>query len=289
MNNDPAISRNGQKNGEAKRSLLDRIGQVLNAEPRDRDDLVRILKEAQRNRLFDVDALSMIEGVLQVSEMQVRDIMIPRAQMVVVQRDAALQEILPVVSQSSHSRFPVVGENRDEVVGILLAKDLLPFFIESDEPQQQKFSIRDIMRKAVFVPESKRLNMLLKEFKSGRNHMAIVRDEYGGVAGLVTIEDVLEQIVGEIVDEHDIDEEGFILKHHDHEYTVKALTPLEEFNAYFDAHFDESEFDTLGGVLMKSFGHVPERGETVQIDRFLFRVLKSDSRRIHLLHLDIVE
>ena len=277
------------KTDKSKRSLLERLGKILGGDPKDRDELIDMLKEAQKKRLFDTDALSMIEGVLLVSEMQVRDIMIPRAQMVVVQRDDDLEDILPVVADSTHSRFPVVGDSKDSVVGILLAKDLLPYFreLDHDESEKRAFNCRDIMRKVVFVPESKRLNMLLKEFRSGRNHMAMVRDEYGGVSGLVTIEDVLEQIVGEIVDEHDIDEEAFILKHSEHEYTLKALTPLEEFNDYFDAHWDDSQFDTLGGYLMKAFGHIPERDESITLDQYEFKVLKADSRRIYLLHLNV--
>jgi hemolysin (HlyC) family protein len=200
--------------------------------------------------------------------------------MAVVERDAALQDILPVVIESAHSRFPVIGENRDEVVGILLAKDLLAYY---GQDNAKNFNVRDILRPAVFIPESKRLNVLLKEFRASRNHMAIVVDEYGGVAGLVTIEDVLEQIVGEIVDEHDIEEDAYIKKHNDNVYAVKALTPIEEFNHYFFANFSDDEFDTIGGLVMHRFGRLPRRGEVISIDRFRFKVLNADSRRIHLL------
>jgi magnesium and cobalt transporter len=229
---------------------------------------------------LDPEALTMIEGVLQVAEMQVRDIMVPRAQMAVVERDAALDNILPVVIESAHSRFPVIDDNRDEVVGILLAKDLLAYY---GQDNAKNFNVRDILRPAVFIPESKRLNVLLNEFRASRNHMAIVVDEYGGVAGLVTIEDVLEQIVGEIVDEHDIEEDAYIMKHNDNVYAVKALTPIEEFNHYFFAKFSDDEFDTIGGLVMNRFGRLPRRGEVISIDRFRFKILNADSRRIHLL------
>jgi len=222
----------------------------------------------------------MIEGVLQVSEMQVRDIMIPRAQMVVVERDAPLEKIIPVLTASAHSRFPVIGDSRDEVVGILLAKDLLAYFGNNGP---RVFNIRDVLRPAVFIPESKRLNVLLKEFRASRNHMAIVVDEYGGVAGLVTIEDVLEQIVGEIADEHDIDEDADIKPYKDDIYTVKALTTVNDFNEYFNADFSDEEFDTIGGLVMQSFGYLPKRGESADIGRFHFRVLHADNRRIYLL------
>jgi magnesium and cobalt transporter len=222
----------------------------------------------------------MIEGVLQVSEMQVRDIMIPRSQMVIIERDAQLAELLPIVVEAAHSRYPVIGDNTDEVVGLMLAKDLLPFTADGEA---DKFNLRDILRPAVFVPESKRLDVLLKDFRSSRNHMAIVVDEYGGVAGLVTIEDVLEQIVGEIEDEHDFDESAAILKLNDDEFTVKALTPVDEFNEYFGTDYSVEEFDTIGGVVMNSFGHVPKRDEIVVLGELQFRVMRADKRRVHLL------
>lgn len=266
-------------NGSTQRSWLERLSQALLGEPRDREELLELLRDAQRRDLFDADALAMIEGALQVSEMQVRDIMIPRAQMVVVPRDVSPEEILPIIVESGHSRFPVIGESRDEVVGILLAKDLLRYFAEGREG----FSVRDTLRPAVFVPESKRLNVLLKEFRASRNHMAIVVDEYGGVAGMVTIEDVLEQIVGEIEDEHDIDEETYILKHSRLNYIVKALTPIEDFNEYFGTQFSDEEFDTIGGLVANKLGHLPKRGEITRVGVMRFKVLRADNRRIHLL------
>ena len=267
-------------NGTSSRSWLERLSFALLWEPKDREQLVELLRDAQQRELLDPEALTMIEGVLQVAEMQVRDIMVPRAQMAVVERDAVLETILPVVIESAHSRFPVIGDNRDEVVGILLAKDLLAY---CGQEQVTDFNVRDILRPAVFIPESKRLNVLLKEFRASRNHMAIVVDEYGGVAGLVTIEDVLEQIVGEIVDEHDIEEDAYIKKHNDNVCAVKALTPIEEFNQYFLSNFSDDEFDTIGGLVMHRFGRLPRRGEVISIDRFRFKILNADSRRIHLL------
>jgi len=266
----------------AQRSWLDKLSQALLGEPKDRQQLIEILRESQQRHLLDLDALAMIEGVLEVSEMQVRDIMIPRAQMVVVERDASLKDILPIVTQSAHSRFPVVGDSKDEVIGILMAKDLLTYFLNG---RDETFSVRDILRPVVFIPESKRLNVLLNEFRSSRNHMAIVVDEYGGAAGLVTIEDVLEQIVGEIIDEHDIDEGTYIMKHSDTNYTLKALLPIEDFNECFGTDFSDEEFDTIGGLVMNAFGHLPKRGEVLDIGGYRFKVLHADSRRIHLLQL----
>jgi magnesium and cobalt transporter len=265
-----------------QRSWLDRISKALTGGdgPRSRDELLESLREAQQRGLIDTEALVMLEGVLEVNEMQVRDIMIPRAQMVVVQRDATLEEILPILAESQHSRFPVIGENKDEVLGIMLAKDLLPYFASSRE---KEFHVADILRPALFIPESKRLNVLLKEFRSSRNHIALVVDEYGGIDGMVTIEDVLEQIVGEIVDEHDVDDQIYIMKHGERHFTVKALTPIEEFNEYFGTDFSDEEFDTIGGLVMSEFGRLPRRGETLDVDRFRFKVLHADSRRVHLL------
>ena len=267
-------------------SWLERLYQALLIEPRDREHLVTLLRHAQKRNLLDIDALSMIEGVLNVSQMQVRDIMIPRPQMIIVSQESPPEEILPTVVESAHSRFPVIGDNRDEVVGILLAKDLLTYFARQD---QDEFNIRDMLRPAVFIPESKRLNVLLKDFRASRNHMAIVVDEYGGVAGLVTIEDVLEQIVGDIEDEHDFEHDLYIVKHSDNRYTVKAITPIEDFNAEFDTQFSDEEFDTIGGLLNQAFGRVPKRGEETSIGRFNFKVLRADSRRTHLLQMNIGE
>lgn len=268
------------------------IGQAFATEPEDRQALLDVLRAAQQRHLLDGEALAMIEGVLEVSEMRVRDIMIPRAQMTVIERDANLQDILPIVVESAHSRFPVVGDSNDEVLGILLAKDLLGYFVAGRE---DSFSVRDEIRPAVFIPESKRLNVLLKEFRASRNHMAIVVNEYGGVDGLVTIEDVLEQIVGDIIDEHDVEEGGYILRHSDNSYTVKALTPIEEFNEHFGTRFSDDEFDTVGGLIVREFGHMPHRGETHLLtghrlpdgQQFMINVLHADSRRVHLLQLTI--
>jgi len=271
---------NQDKDDKNSRSLIERIGQFLQADPKNRDELLTVLRDAQDNGIIDIDALAMIEGVMQVSEMQVRDIMLPRSQMVVVERDMDLKAVLPIVVDSAHSRYPVVGDNLDEVIGILLAKDLLPYFQLGSE---DKFSLRDILRPPVFVPESKRLNVLLKEFRASRNHIAIVVDEYGGVAGMVTIEDVLEQIVGEIEDEHDYEDDIYIMEHKHSKATVKAITPIEDFNEHFGASFSDEEFDTIGGLIMNALGHLPKRGESITLGDFNFRILRADSRRVHLI------
>lgn len=269
---------------EHPKTWLERLSHALLREPQDREQLVELLRDAEQRQLLDSNALTMIEGVLQVSVMQVRDIMIPRSQMVVIDIDMDLEAILPVVIESAHSRFPVTGENRDDVLGILLAKDLLE---AAQAKESQKFILRNLLRPAVFVPESKRLNTLLQEFRRNRNHMAMVADEYGGVAGLVTIEDVLEQIVGEIEDEHDIDEEDHIKKHSETEYTIKALIPIEDFNEYFHTELPKDDYDTLGGLVLQQFGHLPKRDETTVIGPYTFKVLHADQRRIHLLQMVI--
>lgn len=262
------------------RTWLEKLGQVLAGEPRDRNELVEILRDATDRHLLDTNSLGMIEGVLEVPELRVRDIMIPRSQMTVIEHEMTLEQILPIVITTVHSRFPVIGENKDEVLGILLAKDLLSYaFGEKPKP----FNIREILRPAVFVPESKRLDVLLQEFRKNRNHMAVVVDEYGGVTGLITIEDVLEQIVGDIEDEYDTDEDQFIKKFNDNSFAVKALTPIEEFNEYFDIKLDEKEVDTIGGLVLREFGHLPKRGESIEIQYYRFKVLRADNRRIHLL------
>jgi magnesium and cobalt transporter len=227
----------------------------------------------------------MLEGVLQVDDMQVRDVMIPRSQVVVLEDDASPRVLLRTVVESGHSRFPVIGESRDEVVGILLAKDLL---LHAYQRADERFNVREILRPAIFVPESKRLNILLKEFRASRNHMAIVVDEYGGVAGMVTIEDVLEQIVGEIEDEHDVEEEDTIRKHSEVHYTIKALTLVEDFNEYFGTSLSGEEFDTIGGLVVNEMGHLPKRGERVVIDNLLFKILRADNRRVHMLQLTVL-
>lgn len=272
----------------SNRSLMDRLVHAIGGEPRDRDELLELLRDAQARDIFDADTLQMVEGVFQVVEMRVRDIMIPRGQMKVVESDMPLEEILKEVIESGHSRFPVINEDKDNVVGVLLAKDLLRF---SGSGSQQQFKLDDIMRKATFTPDTKRLNVLLKEFRVERNHMAIVLDEYGGVDGLVTIEDVLEEIVGEIDDEHDTDEEEDIAirDHGDGRFSVRALTPIDEFNEALGTNFSDEDFDTIGGLLMQHIGHMPKPGETASIDECQFRVLSADSRRLHLLQVSIGE
>ncbi len=276
------MSNDSSLNGST-RTWLDRISQVLSSEPQDREELIRLLRGAEKRNLIDVEALAMIEGALQVGEMQVRDIMIPRAQMVVVQEDVPPEEFVAEVIESGHSRFPVIGDSRDEVWGILLAKDLLAYFAKDTSETRDSFDFDDAMRPAVFIPESKRLNVLLKEFRQSRNHMAIVVDEYGGVAGLVTIEDVLEQIVGEIDDEHDTEVGQDIRRLGNGEFVVKARTSIEDFNEYFNTSFSDQEFDTIGGLVIKSLGHLPKRGDSGEIGGMHFRVLRADKRRVHLL------
>jgi magnesium and cobalt transporter len=274
---------NPGSNSQEPKSWLEKISHFISGEPLDREGLVDILREARDKRLLDSYSLSMIEGVLDVSEARVRDIMIPRIQMVVVPRNVELESIFPLVIESAHSRFPVIGEDRSEVVGILLAKDIL-----ANALRNKSIKIEDIMRPAYFIPESKRLNVLLKEFRSNRNHMAIVIDEYGMTAGLVTIEDVLEQIVGEIEDEHDMDEETYVFRRSETEYTVKALMPIEDFNNYFSAGLFDEEFDTVGGFIVHRMEHMPKKGEKIDIDRFRFEILRADNRRIHVLKLKVL-
>jgi magnesium and cobalt transporter len=244
-----------------------------------------MLRAAQRRNLFDLDALAMLEGVLQVDEMQVRDIMIPRSQVVFLDRDAGKEELVRTIIESGHSRFPVIGDSRDDVVGVLLAKDMLLYACAHAD---SAVNVREILRPAIFVPESKRLNVLLKEFRSNRNHMAIVVDEYGGVAGMVTIEDVLEQIVGDIEDEHDVEEDYNIRRHSEMHYTIKALTPIEDFNEYFGKQLSDEEFDTIGGLVVHHIGHLPKRGERTVIDNLLFKVLRADNRRVHMLQITVL-
>lgn len=268
---------------DERRPFIERLGLALLGEPGTRAQLIEVLRDAQGRDLLDRDALEMIEGVMQVSEMQVRDIMIPRAQMDVVDFSRTAEEFLPVIVESGHSRFPVIDADKDRVIGILLAKDLLRY-LQLDKKKRARFNLRDMLRPAVFVPESKRLNILLREFKASRNHMAIVVDEYGGVAGLVTIEDVIEQIVGEIRDEYDIEaDDVMIVARENGEYVVKALTLLEDFNTRLGTEYEQGEIDTIGGLVMARFGRVPRRGEKLEIDGLRFEVLRADSRRVHLL------
>ncbi|MFA6441100.1 MAG: transporter associated domain-containing protein [Sterolibacterium sp.] len=262
-------------------TLLERLSALLTRAPEDREDLLELLHSAFERNLLDADALSIIEGALGVSDMQVRDIMVPRAQMDVIDIDHTPEKIAAYVIEAAHSRFPAIGENRDDVLGILLAKDLLRYFAGMD------FDLRDSLRPAVFIPESKRLNVLLREFRASRNHMAIVVDEYGGVAGLVTIEDVLEQIVGDIDDEYDFDEAADnIVLDNAGRYRVKATTEIADFNEAFKTSFADDEFDTLGGLVIHHLGRLPKRGETVQIDGLRIQVLRADSRRVHTLLVD---
>lgn len=272
---------------EPRKTWFERLSYALLREPQDRDQLIELLRDATEKEIIDNEALQMIEGVLQVSEMKVRDIMIPRPQMVIVEGDATPANALLNIVESAHSRFPVIGESRDEILGILLAKDLLKISIKENSSDLR---IRDLVRPATFIPESKRLNILLNEFRLNRNHMAIVLDEYGGVAGLVTIEDVLEQIVGEIEDEFDkVSEEPDIKQIKDNEYIVKALTPLIDFNAYFRTNYDEEEFDTIGGVILQKFSHLPKHNEAVTLGNFNVKVIQASSRGIQLLKFSKLE
>jgi len=262
----------------AKPTWFERLSTLLLREPEDREQLVELLHSAYERNLLDADALAMIEGVLQVSEMQVRDVMIPRAQMDVVDIADAPEKFIPFVIETAHSRFPVIDKDKDDVIGILLAKDLLRYYAG------QEFNVRDMLRPAVFIPESKRLNVLLKEFRSNRNHIAIVVDEYGGVAGIVTIEDVLEQIVGEIEDEYDYDEqEDNIIRVPDGRFRVKAQAEIADFNEAMGTAFSDEDYDTVGGLVVSQFGHLPKRGEHVVFDGLKFSVLRADSRRLYSL------
>ncbi|MHB1949505.1 MAG: HlyC/CorC family transporter [Gammaproteobacteria bacterium] len=265
---------------KAKKSWFERLSDMLIREPKDREQLMLVLRDAEERDILSAENLRMIESVLQVSEMQVRDIMIPASQMVVIEHDSKLETILPQVIESGHSRFPIMDDSGNDVIGILLAKDLLKYCFKKSEAE---FTLTDVIRPAVFVPQSKRLDILLREFRVNRNHIAIVIDEYGSVAGLVTIEDVLEQIVGDIEDEYDIDEDIAIKKHSDGSATVKASTKIEDFNEEFGVNFSDEEFDTIGGLVMQAFGYLPTRGETIKIDKFIFKILHSDNRRIYLL------
>jgi magnesium and cobalt transporter len=267
-----------------KPSWLERLSLALMGEPKDRDELVELLRDAQQRELLDPEALKMMEGVMRVSETQVRDVMIPRAQMVVLERDWSLERLIAEVVESGHSRFPVIDENKDDVIGILIVKDLLTHAFD----RREDLELRALLRPAKFIPESKRLNILLNEFRANRLHMAIVVDEYGGVAGLITIEDVLEEIVGEIDDEHDaLEAENAFIRQQGDAYIVKALTPVEDFNQYFQAELSDERADTIGGLVMMELGRLPKGGETADFGRFHFRVLRADNRRIHLLQMSL--
>ena len=267
--------------GSVQRSWLERLGQAFSGEPRNREELIEELRHARENGLVDADTLAMLEGALSVSDEQVADVMVPRAQMVWLSVNACLKDVLRIVTESGHSRFPVHGEDKDQVLGLLLAKDLLRHYANG----HQELDLRLMLRPMTLISESKKLNVLLKEFRNNRTHMAVVVDEYGGVAGLITIEDVLEQIVGDIDDEHDAEDkpEVQITPQADGAYAVQALTPVEDFNAHFRVSFDTESADTVGGLVTQAFGHLPEHGESVEIGGFLFEVAKADDRRVHLL------
>ena len=272
-----------QNKNTAKPSLLERLSSFLLHEPEDREQLVELLHGAYENHLMDADSLAMIEGVLQVSEMQVRDVMIPRSQMDVIDITDPPEVFIPRVIETAHSRFPVIEDNKNDVIGILLAKDLLRYYAGED------FVVRDMLRPAVFIPESKRLNVLLKEFRSNRNHIAIVVDEYGGVAGMVTIEDVLEQIVGDIEDEYDYDEdEDNIIQDAQGHYRVKALTEISDFNAIVGTNLSQEEYSTIGGLVVNQFGHLPKRGDHTVVENLSITVVRADSRRLHSILVEVL-
>lgn len=272
---------------EKPKTWLEKLGILWGREPKNRDQLIKVLRDAQKRELLSADMSNMIERILQVSEMQVRDVMIPKAQMISVHNNDKLDDVLPIIGESGHSRFPVFDSKNKEILGILLAKDLLRYCFNKEVTN---FNIADLIRTAMFTPQSKRLDVLLREFRSNRNHIAIVLDEYGRIAGLITIEDVLEQIVGEIEDEYDIEEDGTqIRKHNESTYIVKATTLIEEFNEYFNTLFSDEEFDTIGGIVLHGFGHLPKRGESVRIKNFRFKVLHSDNRRLYLLEVKVVK
>ena len=275
-----------QEHQERRRGWLERISTMLSGEPSTREDLVELLRDAQADGLIAADTLRMMEGAIAVSDLTVGDVMIPRAQMVALPAEASLLELMKRVVESGHSRFPVHGEDKDEILGILLAKDLLRGVVADNGPG----SIHSLLRPAVLIPESKRLNVLLREFRQSRNHMAIVIDEHGGVAGLVTIEDVLEQIVGDIDDEHDEaeDPQALMRAQADGLFVVDALTPIADFNERFDADFDDDEYDTIGGLVTAAIGHLPEAGEELALGRFVFRVSAADARRVHAFHVDVL-
>ena len=262
-----------------ERSWLDRLTHFISGEPQTKSDLEDVLSLAEEHEIIDQDARKIMEGALLVTNMQVRDIMIPRAQMIVIDSDESVQEALPKIIDAGHSRFPVIGEGMDDVIGILLAKDLLPLVESESAPP----TLRQLMRPVIAVPESKRLNVLLREFRQNRNHMAIVIDEYGGIAGLITIEDVLEEIVGEIEDETDVAEKKPIRPMSDGTFFVEALTAIDDFNAFFNTEFSDDEFDTIGGVVVNAFGQLPSRNQSIQLNHFEFSVIRADERRLSSL------
>lgn len=270
-----------------EKSWLDKVLHAFSTEPKSRDELLEIIKDAADNHLLDAEALSIIEGAMDVSSLHAREIMVPRSQIVALRIDDTIKDMLQQVIESGHSRYPVIGENLDDVRGILLAKDLLPLALNGTD----NFNLESVLRSANIVPEGKRVNILLREFREDRYHMALVMDEYGGISGLLTIEDILEEIVGEIEDETDEEEEtsDFIKRVSETDFIIKALTPIKDFNTYFNTEFSDADFDTLGGILMQEFGHLPKRNEVVKINNLQFRVLYADNRQIHLLRLTVIE
>ena len=268
-------------NGSSGKSWLDKLKNSISGEPRSKEELVSVITDAEQNEIIDPQTREMIEGVIGVNEMRVRDIMIPRAQMTTIDVEQKVEEFLPVMLESAHSRFPVISEDKDHIEGILLAKDLLAFAFNAEK----EFNLRDILRPAVIVPESKRVDVLLKEFRQQRYHMAIVVDEFGDIEGVITLEDIIEEIVGEIEDEYDDEDDQFIRKVSDNNFIIKALTPIDDFNDFFESKLEEEEFDTIGGLISSKFGRLPKQHEEVEINGFMFRVLSADSRRVHLLRM----
>ncbi|MDW6003415.1 CNNM family magnesium/cobalt transport protein CorC [Vibrio mangrovi] len=269
--------------GPSRKSFFGRLGQLFQGDPKDRQELVEVIRDSEVNDLIDHDTKDMLEGVIQISEMRVRDIMIPRSQMVTIDRDADLDKLITLITDAQHSRYPIISEDKDHVEGILLAKDLLKYLGSTSTP----FHIDEVIRPAVVVPESKRVDRLLKEFREERYHMAIVVDEFGGVSGLVTIEDILEEIVGDIEDETDDEDQQDIRKLSKHTFSINALTTIEDFNETFGTHFSDEEVDTVGGLVMTAFGHLPERGEVVQLADYQFKVTSADNRRVVQLQVTI--
>ncbi|MBD1572258.1 CNNM family magnesium/cobalt transport protein CorC [Vibrio sp. S17_S38] len=287
MNNDNSPSHSEGKNdkseGPSRKSFFDRLAQLFQGDPKDRQELVEVFRDSEENDLIDPDTRDMLEGVMEISEMRVRDIMIPRSQMITISRDYDLDSLATLIIDATHSRYPVINEDKDHVEGILLAKDLLRYLVADSTP----FTLSEVVRPAVVVPESKRVDRLLKEFREERYHMAIVVDEFGGVSGLVTIEDILEEIVGEIEDEFDDEESADIRQLNRHTFSVKALTDIDDFNDVFNTNYSDEEVDTIGGLVMINFGHLPERGESVEIDGYTFKVTACDNRRVNQLQVTI--
>ncbi len=277
------MSEDRSSNDPGDKSWIERIAHAFSSEPKTREDLFDVLSTAKQNEVIDDDAITIVEGAMHISDMQAREIMIPRPQMVVLKDGVPLSELLPTIFDTGHSRYPVIGDTLDDVRGILLSKDLLPLLWKTENTDD--IDLTSILRPAKLVPESKRLNVLLRDFRENRNHMAVVIDEYGGVAGLITIEDILEQIVGEIEDEYDEEDDLPIRKIADNDYVVQALTPIDEFNEYFQATLSDEEFDTIGGLLLQAFGHLPGRNEITRLGNFEFKVVNADKRQIHLLRM----